>query len=74
MIDEIGNVPLAAEEMPQEAVQSFMMRNQPADALVIRSNEARRTYGYQVDEDQAARQDVRSLQSLFAAVTAGTPT
>src|SRR5262245_57848539 len=42
--------------------------------LVIRSNEARRTYGYQVDADQAARQDVRSLQSLFAAITAGTPT
>ena len=78
MMDEIGNMPLAPEEVSQEAVQAmelFMARNPPGNALVIRSNAAREAYGYEVSpEAQEAREDVARMQRLFAGATAGTPT
>jgi hypothetical protein len=70
MLDEIGNIPVA-DEVSQEAaqaVQSFMARNPPGNALVIRSNAAREAYGYEVAPDQSdqAREDVARLQRLVA--------
>jgi hypothetical protein len=63
MIEEIGNVPLAPDEASQEAVQSFMARNPPGNALVIRNNDAREAYGYEVSpEPEEAREDMRRLQ------------
>jgi hypothetical protein len=53
-IDEIGNVPLAPDEVSQEAVELFMARNPPGKTLIIRSNAAREAYGYEVAPDQAA--------------------
>src|SRR5437879_4010932 len=70
MIDEIGNVPLAPPDVSQEAaqvVESFIARNPPGNALVIRSNAAREAYGYEVSrEAEEAREDVARMQRLVA--------
>lgn len=64
-IDEIGNVPLAPDEISQEAVELFTARNPPGNALIIRSNAAREAYGYAFSSSPGLRKKINSMNVLF---------